>query len=232
MNFSALLQKADHRQTSHSRGGQCESSDESGLPANPMNLAISVSRVPKGQKEDKARNKRKRESAPLPNSSQRRSGFDQDKVFTACPTSGMLSSFSWPAKFNLQLQGLKPEHSAAHATFQGFFEFAGGGAAEIASQGLRECGIQINIRCQSDWGKQKMTSLMRNNSTSCKFGDIMMCVSEESREKLLEMREVVQVEGSDQQHHPSVILKGQSQSLCHCLLHPRMTQTQTQTPQL
>lgn len=77
-------------------------------------------------------------------------------------------------------------HALSHPTHgctqvvQGYFEFAGGGAAEQACEALNAVGsMQVNVKVQSDWDKNKMTALQNQafvkhvgEDVPCRFGDI------------------------------------------------------------
>lgn len=75
---------------------------------------------------------------------------------------------------------------------QGYFEVAGGGAAEQACEAPNAVGImQVNVKAQSDWGKNQMTALQNQTfvkhvgeDVPCRFGDITNLVATESKSML------------------------------------------------
>lgn len=92
----------------------------------------------------------------------------------------------WLTKINFHCLS-HPTHPCSQV-IQGYFEFAGGGAAEQACEALNAVAItQINIKSQADWDRTKMTALQNQQFVKhegegqpCRFGDIMNLVAPES----------------------------------------------------
>ena len=91
--------------------------------------------------------------------------------------------FHWNHVFSEKIteKGLIPTNGVPQKCFA-HFEFAGGGAAEVASEeAISNTGlIDIVVKTQSDWDTSKMKSLQANNNTSCKFRDIMNIVESDA----------------------------------------------------
>ena len=108
---------------------------------------------------------------------------------TACWSTEVPSSlpsvFGWNAHFadRIRSAGLVHDSCPSSAELEGFFEFAGAGAAETAALALSAPSLSqrmnITIRCQSDWSPMKRQALSQNCSTSCIFGDIMNLVDDQ-----------------------------------------------------
>lgn len=92
--------------------------------------------------------------------------------------------FQWNTFFvdELSKHELTPSGGARPApTWTGHFEFAGGGAAEVAAEALSSTKlVDVKIKTQSDWDAGKMRALQLNNPDSCKFKDIMALVESEA----------------------------------------------------
>ena len=103
----------------------------------------------------------------------------------------------WLTKINLHCLS-HPTHPCTQV-IQGYFEFAGGGAAEQACEALNAVGItQVNIKSQADWDKTKMAALQNQRFVKhdgerqpCRFGDIMNLVAPESLSMLEDKYEEV-----------------------------------------
>ncbi|CAK9090204.1 unnamed protein product, partial [Durusdinium trenchii] len=127
---------------------------------------------------------------------------DSGHIFTDSPTISMVAPFEWGVAIKETLGQLNLENPSPFLMpepIAGYFEFAGGGAAEVAAEGLRSSEVcSINIASQSDWDKQSKKALLQNSSESCKFGDIMNCVAEHCRSELLMQKpEIVELGDRD-----------------------------------
>ena len=93
----------------------------------------------------------------------------------------MQKIFHWNHAFSETLteKGLIPKDDLPQTCFA-HFEFAGGGAAEVASEAISNTGLIVVVKTQSDWDTSKMKSLQANNKTSCKFRDIMNIVESDA----------------------------------------------------
>ena len=90
-------------------------------------------------------------------------------------------TFRWAQRFVDRLcQPADPADTDRAITICGHFEFAGGGAAEVAAAALSQASsspkLNLVVKTQSDWDKMKMRALEANNTDSCKFGDICNAV--------------------------------------------------------
>ena len=92
--------------------------------------------------------------------------------------SGLLDAFCWNSTWRQRLEHLPTHGLDLEPSFQGHFEFAGGGGAEMAARGLAAVGCPISIVSQSDWDRGKKRALELNDPEHevCKFSDIMNCV--------------------------------------------------------
>lgn len=148
-------------------------------------------KIHKPLKVRKVTTKKKRTGKQQPGSSQGTTtgsiGFS-----STCHSHHLLEdAWSWNSHFVKMIN----YHALSHPTHtcsqvvQGYFEFAGGGAAEQACEALNAVGImQVNIKSQSDWDKNKMTALQKQTfvkhvgeDVPCRFGDITNLVATESK---------------------------------------------------
>ena len=125
---------------------------------------------------------------------------DQESEFADGPSDAFARSFEWSSlcvkKLRSMMQSQSPPAAVAAAppSFSGFFEFAGGGGAEVACSALTavdQGGIEVRIQAQSDWSDMKRGALQLQDPDGriCRFSDIMNLVHPESRDQLLSIKE-------------------------------------------
>ena len=116
----------------------------------------------------------------------------QDAEFAETTTPAFACAFEWNRLYVEKLRSVAPPTQAVPA-LSGYFEFAGGGGAEIACKALSAVGVPIEIKSQADWnaGKREALGLQDGDDSVCRFSDIMDCVSEESKSALLSVTEEV-----------------------------------------
>ena len=116
----------------------------------------------------------------------------QDAEFAETTTSAFACAFEWNRLYVEKLRSVAPPTQAVPA-LSGYFEFAGGGGAEMACKALSAVGVPIEIKSQADWnaGKREALGLQDDDDSVGRFSDIMDCVSEESKSALLSVTEEV-----------------------------------------
>lgn len=165
--------------------------------------AVAAGPKPKEHKPLKVRKVTKKTKAGKQKSGSRQ-GTTTGTIGFACTCDSqqlLEDAWSWNSHFVKMIN----YHALSHPThtcsqvIQGYFEFAGGGAAEQACEALNAVGImQVNVKAQSDWDKNKMTALQNQTfvkhvgeDVPCRFGDITDLVATESKSMLADKQVTV-----------------------------------------
>ena len=118
---------------------------------------------------------------------------NQHLEFADNPAPSLAYAFEWNKLYLQKLESIAPRPPGAQAppALSGYFEFAGGGGAEMACKALSAVGVDIQVKSQADWnaGKRQALSLQDPDECVCRFADIMELVTDDSKSELLSVTE-------------------------------------------